>query len=333
MPAGPPGQPPDEAPARAQPSKPWWRRLRWRRVLAITVVLLLLAMVGGYLWARSVWNRIDRVDVSEVLSDGGSGTNYLIVGSDSRENLKEGDPGFDPSAGPGGQRSDTMMILHLEGGKAQMLSLPRDLYLEIADTGGDQPSSTRPTTVARSASSTPSPAAWAYRSHRYMEVDFVSFAGLVDGLGGVTIDFENPAFDPKSGLNVTQSGPVELDGDQALAYVRSRTYTEVINGEQQVEPTGDLGRIERQQKFLRAVFSKLSDTKNPFALASAFSGLSGGLRIDDDMSMLDGFRLAWALRGIDSTTLQLPVDPDSNESGSVLILREDEAQPILDEVR
>jgi len=332
-PAGPPGQPPDEAPARSRPSKPWWRRLRWRRVLAVTAILLLLAMVGGYLWARSVWNRIDRVEVSEVLSDGGSGTNYLIVGSDSRENLQEGDPGFDPNAGPGGQRSDTMMILHLEGGEAQMLSLPRDLYVEIADTGGDQAKLNSaynggPERLIRTVTGT-----LGVPVHRYMEVDFVSFAGLVDGLGGVTIDFENPAFDPKSGLNVTQSGPVELDGDQALGYVRSRTYTEVVNGEERVDATGDLGRIERQQKFLRAVFSKLSDTKNPFALASAFSGLSGGLRIDDDMSMLDAFRLGWALRGIDPVALELPVDPDSNESGSVLILREDEAQPILDQVR
>jgi LCP family protein required for cell wall assembly len=332
VPPGPPGLPPDEAPGRAPPSRPWWRRLRWRRVLAITAILLLLAMLGGYLWARSVWNRIDRVDVSAVLSDGGNGTNYLIVGSDSRENLREGDPGFDPNADAGGQRSDTMMILHLEGGKAQMLSLPRDLYLEIADTGDKAKLNSAynggPEGLVKTVTDS-----LGVPVHRYMEVDFVSFAGLVDGLGGVTVDFENPAFDPKSGLNVTQSGPVELDGDQALAYVRSRTYTEVINGEQQVEPTGDLGRIERQQKFLRAVFAKLSDTKNPIALASAFSGMSGGLRIDDDMSMLDAFRLGWALRGIDSKTLQLPVDLDRNESGSVLILREDEAQPILDEVR
>jgi LCP family protein required for cell wall assembly len=332
VPPGPPGLPPDEAPGRAPPSRPWWRRLRWRRVLAITAILLLLAMLGGYLWARSVWNRIDRVDVSAVLSDGGNGTNYLIVGSDSRENLRDGDPGFDPNADAGGQRSDTMMILHLEGGKAQMLSLPRDLYLEIADTGDKAKLNSAynggPEGLVKTVTDS-----LGVPVHRYMEVDFVSFAGLVDGLGGVTVDFENPAFDPKSGLNVTQSGPVELDGDQALAYVRSRTYTEVINGEQQVEPTGDLGRIERQQKFLRAVFAKLSDTKNPIALASAFSGMSGGLRIDDDMSMLDAFRLGWALRGIDSKTLQLPVDLDRNESGSVLILREDEAQPILDEVR
>jgi len=290
-------------------------------------------MAGGYLWARSVWNRIDRVDVSEVLSHGGSGTNYLIVGSDSRENLQKGDPGFDPNASAGGQRSDTMMILHLEGGKAQMLSLPRDLYVEIADTGGDRAKLNSaynggPERLIKTVTGS-----LGIPVHRYMEVDFVSFAGLVDGLGGVTIDFEHPAFDRKSGLNVTQSGPVELDGDQALAYVRSRTYVEVIDGEEQLDGTADLGRIERQQRFLRAVFSELSGTKNPFALASAFSGLSSGLRIDDDMSMLDAFRLGWALRGIDSKTLQLPVDFGSNESGSVLILREDEAQPILDQVR
>jgi anionic cell wall polymer biosynthesis LytR-Cps2A-Psr (LCP) family protein len=169
--------------------------------------------------------------------------------------------------------------------------------------------------------------------HHYMEVDFVSFAGLVDGLGGVTVDFEHPAFDVKSGLYVNEAGPVELNGQQALAYVRSRTYTEVIDGEEQVDATQDLGRIERQQNFLRAVFSELSDTKNPFALARAFSGVADGLRIDDEMSMFDGLRLGWALRGIDSNQLELPVVNDRNESGAVLILQEDAAQPVLDEVR
>jgi anionic cell wall polymer biosynthesis LytR-Cps2A-Psr (LCP) family protein len=137
----------------------------------------------------------------------------------------------------------------------------------------------------------------------------------------------------KSGLYVNEAGPVELNGQQALAYVRSRTYTEVIDGEEQVDATQDLGRIQRQQNFLRAVFSELSDTKNPFALASAFSGVADGLRIDDDMSMFDGLRLGWALRGIDSNQLELPVVNDRNESGAVLILQEDAAQPVLDEVR
>ena len=75
----------------------------------------------------------------------------LIVGSDSRENLQEGDPGFDPNAGPGGQRSDTMMILHLEGGEAQMLSLPGTCTSRSPTPAATTPSSTRPTTVVRSA--------------------------------------------------------------------------------------------------------------------------------------------------------------------------------------
>ena len=279
-----------------------------------------------------MWNRIERVEVSEALAGGGAGTNYLVVGSDSRDTLEEGDPGFDPNAGPSGQRSDTMMILHTEGGKAQMLSLPRDLYVEIADTGGSAKLNSAynggPERLVRTVTGS-----LGIPVDRYMEVDFASFGGLVDGLDGVTIDFEHPAFDRKSGLDVRQAGPVELDGEQALAYVRSRTYTEVIDGQERVDPTGDLGRIERQQKFLRAVFSELTGTRNPFSLGSAFSGLSGGLRIDDAMSMFDGIRLAWALRGTDSEPLVLPVDNASNEAGSVLILRDDEAQPILDQVR
>jgi LCP family protein required for cell wall assembly len=300
----------------------------------IFAVLVVLGLIGGYLWARSVWNRIDRVEVSEVLSDDGSGTNYLIVGSDSRANLGEGDAGFDPNATAGGERSDTMMILHLEGGKAKILSLPRDLYVEIADTGGDHAKlnsayNEGPVRLIKTVSG----GSLGIPVHHYMEVDFVSFAGLVDGLGGVTIDFEHPAFDVKSGLYVNGAGPAELNGEQALAYVRSRTYTEVIDGQEQVDATGDLGRIERQQNFLRAVFSELSDTKNPFALASAFSGVADGLRIDDEMSMFDGLRLGWALRGIDSNQLELPVVNDRNESGAVLILQEDAAQAVLDEVR
>ena len=290
------------------------------------VVLLVASILGVYLWANSVFNRIERVEVSEALSDGslGTGTNYLIVGSDSREGV---------SGEVAGQRSDTIVLLHIGGGGAKILSIPRDLFVPIADTGGSQKINAAynggPPRLVRTVSQ-----ALDVPIHRYVEVDFLSFAGLVDGLGGVTIDFPNPAADPKSGLFVPESGPVELDGEQALAFVRSRTYTEFIDGQEVVDPTADLGRIKRQQQFLQAVFAKLSDTKNPFALASAFSKSAEGLRIDDAMTMFDAFRLAWTLRGgFDPQPLELPVDSGRNESGSVLLLREAEAQPILDQVR
>src|SRR3546814_15962892 len=70
-----------------------------------------------------------------------------------------------------------------------------------------------------------------------LEVDFVSFASLVDSLGGITIEFPNPAYDRNSGLDVQQAGPVTLDGPQALAYVRSRHPVEVIDGQDRPDAT------------------------------------------------------------------------------------------------
>jgi LCP family protein required for cell wall assembly len=298
-------------------------------------VLVVLGLVGSFLYARSIFNRIERVEVSGSLTSASSGTNYLIVGSDSRENVtEEGDAGFNGDEAPGGKRSDTIMLLHLEGGKAQMLSIPRDLYVPIAGTGESHKINAAynggPTRLVDTVTES-----LGIPVDRYMEVDFVSFAGLVDGLGGITIDFPHPAQDVESGLYVTETGPVKLDGDQALAYVRSRHYTETIDGRQVEDPTADLGRIQRQQKFLTTVFAKLSDTRNPFALASAASGMAGGLRIDDEMSLFDALRLGWGMRGIDPQPLGLEeaVVPDRNEAGAVLLLDEAKAEPILDQVR
>jgi LCP family protein required for cell wall assembly len=303
-------------------------------VLLVVSVLLVVALVGSFLYARSIFNRIERVEVSSSLTSSSSGTNYLIVGSDSRANVtEEGDAGFNGAEAPAGQRSDTIMVLHLEGGKAKMLSIPRDLYVPIAGTDGSQKINAAynggPTRLVDTVTQN-----FDIPIDRYMEVDFVSFAGLVDGLGGITIDFPYPAQDTESGLYVMETGPVELNGEQALAYVRSRHYQELKDGEWQEDPTADLGRITRQQAFLTVTFGKLSETRNPFALARASSGMAEGLRIDDEMSFTDALKLGWGMRGITPEALApLPVDGDRNESGSVLILREDEAQPILDEVR
>ena len=166
-----------------------------------------------------------------------------------------------------------------------------------------------------------------------MEIDFVSFAGLVDALGGVTINFPNPAQDEASGLFQPEAGDIELDGDQALAFVRSRHYLETIDGEQVEDSRGDLGRILRQQQFLTAVFGKLSDSKNPFTLLRVASNMAEGLRIDDQMSMFDAMRFAWGLRGVEPEGLELVTTPDRNESGAVLILDEEASQPALDAVR
>jgi LCP family protein required for cell wall assembly len=315
------------------------RRPKLRRVLLLTSlllpVLLVLGLLGGWLYARSVYNKVEKIPLADVLtSGGGGGTNYLLVGSDSRNVEDLVDAGLNPEAfeDGGGQRSDTMLLLHFEGGEAKMMSIPRDLYLPIAETGSSSKINSAYNGGPRRLVLTVQESL-GIPIHHYLEVDFVSFAGLVDSLGGITIDFPNPAFDTNSGLNVTSAGAVELDGPQALAYVRARHLVEVVNGEEQPDRTADLGRVQRQQKFLSAVFGKLGDAKNPITLARAASAASGGLRVDDTMGLVDAMRLAWRLRSLDPEPVELPTRLGSNSSGSVLFLVDPDSQAALAQFR
>jgi hypothetical protein len=77
------------------------------------------------------------------------------------------------------------------------------------------------------------------------------------------------------------------------------------------------------------VFSELGASRNPLTLGRAASGASGGLRLDDRMSMVDGARLAWRLRSLDPERFQIPVDVGSNQAGSVLFLRQPDADMVL----
>jgi LCP family protein required for cell wall assembly len=314
------------------------RRPKLRRIFLLTSlflpVLLLLGAVGGWLYARSVFDKVEKIPLADVLSTGGSGTNYLLVGSDSRnvEDLEAA--GLNPEAfeDGGGQRSDTMLLLRFVDGKAKMMSIPRDLYVPIAETDGSGKINSAYNGGPRRLVLTIQQAL-GIPIHHYLEVDFVSFAGLVDSLGGITIDFPNPAYDRNTGLDVQQAGPAHLDGPQALAYVRSRHFVEVVNGQDQPDRTADLGRVERQQKFLSATFGKLGHTKNPLTLAKAASSASGGLRVDDALGLVDAMRFAWRLRSLDPESVVLPTRLGSNSSGSVLFLVDPDAQAALDQFR
>ena len=309
-------------------------RPKLRRVLLLSGLLLPLLLVatvvGGWLYARSVFDKIERVEVAEVLSHGGDGTNYLIVGSDSRDPGDLEAAGLNPDAfkDGGGERSDTMLLLRFVDGKAKMLSIPRDLFVPIAETG-------RSAKINAAYNGGPKRLILTIQQslgipiHHYLEVDFVSFASLVDSLGGITIDFPHPAFDTHSGLDVKTAGPVVLDGPQALAFVRSRHYTEVIDGKDKADLTGDLGRITRQQQFLTAVLGKLGRSKNPISLARTANSASGGLRIDDTIGLLDAGRLAWRLRGMHPETVVLPVKVGRNSAGSVVFLVHPDADATL----
>lgn len=327
-PPAPPGEvvPPEPLP---QPSgRPPRRRRRWKRIVLASVGGLLLLGVLFFAYAWWQFGKIERVDVGDDLSPtGGGGTNYLIVGSDSREGVDPDNPNAGVIFGEGHtgdsaepQRTDTIVVLRVAGGSAQMMALPRDLYIPIADTGQTQRINTAiqggPARLIRTVQQS-----LGIPIHHYVEIDFAGFLGLVDAVGGITIDFPYPAIDYRSGLYVPTAGPVHLDGDQALAYVRSRNYTELIDGQLRTDPTADLGRVQRQQTFMRALMGKLGGSRNPITLMRSLSAVSGNLRLDDRMGFWDAVSFARRLGGLDPETVVLPTQITRTPGGaSVLVL-------------
>jgi LCP family protein required for cell wall assembly len=336
-PGAPPGRPPDRPPGRrgdapGGPPPRSRRRPRWGRLAGIAALALVVAVLGFVVYGLVQYQRIDRVDLDGALSSGGPGTNYLIVGSDSREGVDPDDPNAgallgDESVGSG-QRSDTMLVLRLGDGGARMMSIPRDLWVTRADgTAGRINAAYRegPPHLVRTVRG-----ALGVPVHHYVEVDFVTFAGLVDAVGGVSVDIPHPARDDRSGLDLPTAGRVELDGTQALAYVRSRHYTELVDGQWRTDPTGDLGRVQRQQQFLRAVLGEIGSTRDPLALARTASAVADGLRVDDTMGLWDALSFARSLRGLSPESVELPTAPATRGGAAVLDLVQPDAAAALE---
>lgn len=252
--------------------------------------------------------------------------NYLLVGSDTREGVDPDSEDFgvigDESA-VGGRRSDTIMILRQEhNGGAALMSLPRDLWVEIAGTGRSNRINTAynegpEQLVATVADALDLPI------HHYVEVDFFGFKDIIDRLGGVEVCVGFAARDVKSGLSLNP-GCQQLDGVQALAFARSRTYEEWNGTDWQLDPRADLGRIERQQLFMRAAVDgalrKLRSS--PFGSGDTIAAVVDSVRIDEG---LDPIRAGEALRNAAEEGLRtyaLPVVNDTVGDAAVLRLGE-----------
>jgi len=288
------------------------RRRTLRRVAWGFLGLLVLALFGGFLWANWVFNKIEKVPVAAELSHG-SGTNYLLVGADNSRNPDESREGV------AGVRSDTIMVLRIEGGQAKMMSLNRDLWVDNPATGTkgrlNATYNQGPANLIKAVTQS-----FGIPIDRYVEIDFTSFGSLVNSFGGIDVEFANPAFDLASGLDVPQAGLVHLNGDQALAFVRSRHYTEVIDGRN--VPEGglpDVNRTARQQIFLREIMSEVGSNRNPFKLVSAASKMSDGLRVDDAMSLIDAMRFAWDMGRMNPERVILPVTPRTTSGGAQVL--------------
>ncbi|MCP3937819.1 MAG: hypothetical protein GY708_20925, partial [Actinomycetia bacterium] len=199
--------------------------------------------------------------------------------------------------------ADTIMVLRLEPetGRANLLSVPRDLEVEISGKNSrlkinaafnygepyvDQ--------VARLINTVEENLDITLQ--HYIEVDLAAFQRIVDAVGGVEVCFAGPTTNPRTGLNITRGGWQLLDGQMALNWVRSRNelVQQRLDGTwENMSPFADLDRIERQQDFARqAVDQVLSDVVgNPTLLFSILDIAADELVVSNSFSVVGDGRL------------------------------------------
>ncbi|MEM8706152.1 MAG: LCP family protein [Actinomycetota bacterium] len=327
---GPSAPAPKPVPAAASKRPRARRSRRWPWVAAalLLVIGLPVAVVGLSAWGS--WRGVERVELADVLAGSSTGTNYLVVGTDSRDGVDAdtANAGVIFGADVAGERTDTIAVLRVEGDAVSLLAIPRDLYVPLATGSTNRINAAFAFGGPEALVATVQDQLGIGIDH-YLEVDLAGFLGLVDALGGVTIDFPHPAFDDRSGLAVETAGPNELDGSQALAYVRSRRYTEVVDGQQITDPTSDLGRVERQQRFLAAVMAELGATRNPFTLIGAMGAVGDHVAVDQDLGLVDAARLGLRLRGAEPASVTVPTDRFITDSGADVLVLNAESDAVL----
>lgn len=300
--------------------------------MALIVVVIGIGGAAGVLRAADArTSDVERIDgLDAILADVPGedaeypAENYLLVGSDSREGIVAGSDDVayvGDSEMVGGRRSDTIMILRQErNGGAALMSVPRDLWVEIAGTGKSQRINSAYNAGPERLAATVSESL-GIPIHHYVEVDFLGFKKIVDRIGGVEVCTYKAARDVHSGLSL-QPGCQTLNGDMALAYARSRYYEEWNDTDWKMDPRADLGRIERQQLFIReAVNGLMHDVESsPFRAGDTIEAVTDSVRIDPN---LDPIKAARALRQAATQglhTYALPVYNDTVGDAAVLRL-------------
>jgi LCP family protein required for cell wall assembly len=284
-------------------------------------VAVLLFSGGGWVFQGYVLGSVRRVDAFEGLKNrpesGPEGSmNILLTGVDRREGLTDQQINELHLGKIGGQRSDTMMLVHVSSkhDKVNVVSLPRDSLVTIPGHRSNGSEGAPGTNVGERQGKLN----WAYmyggptltvqtveratgiHIDHYVEVNFLGFLKVVDALGGVTVCTDQAINDPKSGLRLP-AGKSNVDGPTALAYSRAR-YT-LTGG-------SDLGRINRQQQFMSAMVHKaLSEpTKFPGFLNASLDAI----RADKGLSKGTLTSLAMQMRGMSTDSIAFATVPLSN---------------------
>jgi LCP family protein required for cell wall assembly len=287
-----------------RPVRPGGRRwLRPRRIIAMIALLLVVVIIGSVGMYFYVGSKLHQSDV--LVDYNGrpavsAGTNWLIAGSDSRQGLtrrQERKLATGPLSDAEGERSDTILILHIPsgGGKPVLVSIPRDSYVPIPGHGESKINAAFDLGGPKLLAETIQQVTGLYINH-YMGIGFGGFVSVVNAVGGVRMCLPGPMVDPKAGLNL-KAGCQTLNGDQALGYVRTRNFA-----------LSDLQREQDQRLFIKALLSKMTSPSvllNPFAIIPAATGSANTLTVSQGTSVYDLMHVAFALRNPETTTVPL----------------------------
>ncbi|MFM9371569.1 LCP family protein [Streptomyces sp. Da 82-17] len=272
--------------------------------VATTLSMVVLGAAGiGHALVTGLDGGISRVDPFKDMKNrpsGGDGTNFLLVGTDGRDKISEDERKKYRLGGAPCHCTDTIMIVHIseDRDRASIVSLPRDSYAE-APTHTDQNSGEKHHTHPLKLN-----AAYAeggpgltvrtvehmtkVKIDHYLEVDFTSFMKTVDAVGGVEICTVGPMKDSYTGLNLP-AGRHQLNGGEALQYVRSR----------HIDGAADLGRMQRQQRFMAALISKATSSGvllNPVKFRDVSQTVLGSVRADRSFGTDEMLDLGRAMR-------------------------------------
>lgn len=307
--------------------------------IGIGVIVLIavgVAAVGGYGWYR--FNQIRR-DSLDLASSSGGVQNYLIVGSDSRATVSKTDA--DSSAFLGGQgaeesgqRSDTIMVARVDSKNktVDLVSFPRDLWVPIQPSGEEERINTAFAQGKDSADGAQRlintiKADFGIDINHYVEINFKSFKGITEAVGGIPMYFDKQARDKSSGFYMYNTGCQTLDGDQALAYARARhlEYLDPKTKKWIEDPSADLGRISRQTLFMRTMLDRAQQKFGSMdikAINSLVSSTSDNLTLDSKLSISDLVSLGKAFKGFSGdqiVTHALPVYMDMTNGGASIL--------------
>lgn len=279
----------------------------------IMILALTLASVALYL-QHELSSRIDRIDdvfaglpnrPTKPAGNAAGAVNILLLGTDRRS--AEPTTGQRTSAAswlPGAQRSDAIMMLHIDSDRrgASVISIPRDSWVDVPGHGANK---------INAAFSFGGPALAVQTIERLSDIridhlaviDWHGFEQLTDAIGGVTLDIPETVHDGYRDITWT-AGRHRMNGSEALDYVGQRAGL----------PGGDFDRIHRQQYFLRTLLNETLRQellKDPKQVYQILRTLTDNLSVDSGWSVGEMRGLLISLRGLRSADIAYATVPVS----------------------